>query len=212
MNGTQTERIGTWAFIQTTKETAKAATPEQFQRYMTGLDAEDYNWFNVFFEDGTGLYIASGTAGTWVEYGAIDQEEGGAVQSGDSIMFYFEDNEYIQANGFIDTEAIDIALLEIIPQTYQDEKWFFAYSKEDGNVVNVSIQIDQRSNDTQAARILAAECYGYAKEAAEEHGALLGGFDISIVNSGAPCSWIMTRDGKIYTSIESGKRTEYTMP
>lgn len=93
MNGTQTERIGTWAFIQTTKETAKAATPEQFQRYMTGLDAEDYNWFNVFFEDGTGLYIASGTAGTWVEYGAIDQEEGGAVTApdGGSVRYFLFD-------------------------------------------------------------------------------------------------------------------------
>lgn len=85
MNGTQTERIGTWAYIETTKAAMQEVTGRQLQLYLLGMNAEDYKWFNVFFEDGTGLYCMTGMDGYYVEYGAVDREEGGAVTSAGGV-------------------------------------------------------------------------------------------------------------------------------
>lgn len=100
MNGPKTERIGTWASITTTKEFLQTVTDEQLHEYLSELDADDYNWFNIFFEDGTGLYCMSGMDGTYIEYGTVDPEEGGAVEyigpAAESIFLY-ADGKYSTA-------------------------------------------------------------------------------------------------------------------
>lgn len=94
MNGAGTERIGTWAFVETTKADMEEITDQQLHTYLTGIAAEGYNWFNVFFDDGTGLYTITPSL---VEYGAVDKETGGAVErtadAGENI-FLFTDGRY----------------------------------------------------------------------------------------------------------------------
>lgn len=65
MNGFKTERIGTWASITTTKEFFSSATDEQVFQYLNEVAESEYNWINVFFEDGTGLYCTSSMGGYW---------------------------------------------------------------------------------------------------------------------------------------------------
>lgn len=48
MNGFKTERIGTWAYIETTKEFMAGVTDQQLYDFLSELSAEEYNWFNVF--------------------------------------------------------------------------------------------------------------------------------------------------------------------
>lgn len=96
MNGPKTERIGTWASASSTKEYFEAIPAEDFRNYLIGIDAEGYNWFNVFFEDGTGIYYLTGTGGLLYERGAVDQEEGGAViWDGTEQYFQYQDGAYI---------------------------------------------------------------------------------------------------------------------
>jgi len=91
MNGPKTERIGTWAYIETTKELMAGVTDQQLHDYLTNLPVGDYNWFNVFFEDGTGLWTIFPE---FVEYGLADQDEGGSVEyigdASDCIYTYIE--------------------------------------------------------------------------------------------------------------------------
>ena len=97
MNGPKTERIGTWASITTTKDFLQTVTDEQLHEYLSELDAEDYNWFNIFFDDGTGLYCMSGMDGTYIEYGTVDPEEGGAVEyieSAAKSIYLYADGKY----------------------------------------------------------------------------------------------------------------------
>lgn len=98
MNGFKTERIGTWAYIDTTKEFMSSVTDQQFYDYLSELSAEGYNWFNVFFEDGTGLWTISPAL---IEYGQADQDEGGAVEyvgDPEDCIFTFADGRYSTSN------------------------------------------------------------------------------------------------------------------
>lgn len=98
MNGFKTEQIGTWAYIETTKAFMAGVTDQQLHDYLTGLSAEDYNWFNVFFEDGTGLWTISPV---FVEYGQADQDEGGSVEyigDAEDCIFTFADGHYSAKN------------------------------------------------------------------------------------------------------------------
>lgn len=98
MNGFKTERIGTWAYIETTKSFMAGVTDQQLYDYLTGLSTEGYNWFNVFFEDGTGLWTFSPA---FIEYGKADQDEGGSVEYiGDAsdCIFTFIDGQYSTDN------------------------------------------------------------------------------------------------------------------
>lgn len=98
MNGFKTERIGTWAYIETTKEFMAGVTDQQFYDFLSELSAEKYNWFNVFFEDGTGLWTISPV---FVEYGEADQDEGGSVEyigEPEDCIFTFVDGHYSTEN------------------------------------------------------------------------------------------------------------------
>lgn len=95
MNGFKTERIGTWASITTTKEFFSNATDEQVFQYLNEVAENEYNWINVFFEDGTGLYCIGSMGGYLLDYGNLDQDEGGSVSDEDSRRIYnFLDDAY----------------------------------------------------------------------------------------------------------------------
>lgn len=99
MNGFKTERIGTWAYIETTKEFMSSVTDQQLYDYLSELSAKSYNWFNVFFEDGTGLWCMSSLGGYYIEYGAVDEDEGGAViHDSDVAIRYlrYENGAYVE--------------------------------------------------------------------------------------------------------------------
>lgn len=101
MNGTKTEQIGTWAYILTTKEIMGHMTNQQLHDLLAAQDAAGYNWFNVFFEDGTGIYYLVGVDGTYFEYGAVDPAEGGVVDTADidgAGVFLFEGGAYSMLN------------------------------------------------------------------------------------------------------------------
>lgn len=91
MNGTGTERIGTWARIITTKEYLATISGRALYDYLEDMAGSDYNWVNVTFGDGTGLYCYMD--GYLIEYGCVDEKEGGAVEPGDGIdvrYFHFD--------------------------------------------------------------------------------------------------------------------------
>lgn len=212
MNGFKTEQIGTWAYIETTKSIMQEVTDQQLKDYMTELDKEKYNWFNIFFEDGTGLYFMSGLGGSYAEYGTVDKNEGGSIQHGD--IYTFEDGAYKQTGGFVDIEAINKALVDSIPKKYQDTSSFFAEcseSRKDGKTISVSVQIDLGKEDTQAAKDLAIECYEIAKQTAEDFDCNLESFNIMVVNKGAPVGVIATQDGTNYTIMSRGKQSNFTV-
>lgn len=97
MNGFKTERIGTWASITTTKEFFSNATDEQVFQYLNEVAENEYNWINVFFEDGTGLYCIGSMGGYLLDYGNVDQDEGGAVEYigvQENCIFTFVDGKY----------------------------------------------------------------------------------------------------------------------
>lgn len=98
MNGFKTERIGTWAYIETTKEFMSSVTDQQLYDYLSELSAGGYNWFNVFFEDGTGLWTISPAL---IEYGQADRDEGGSVEyvgDPEDCIFTFSDGHYSTEN------------------------------------------------------------------------------------------------------------------
>lgn len=91
MNGTGTERIGTWARIITTKEYLATIPGRALYEHLEALAGNDYNWVNVTFGDGTGLYCYMD--GYLIEYGCVDEKEGGAVEPGDGVdvrYFHFD--------------------------------------------------------------------------------------------------------------------------
>ena len=98
MNGFKTEQIGTWAYIETTKEFMSSVTDQQLYDYLSEISTEGYNWFNVFFEDGTGLWTISPAL---IEYGQADRDEGGSVEylgDPEDCIFTFSGGQYSTEN------------------------------------------------------------------------------------------------------------------
>ena len=83
-------------------------------------------------------------------------------------------------------QLIKLALLDEIPQVYQRDSMFFTdvYVNTD-NTVEVSIQLDQRNGDKDAALSLAVTYYKAAKRITEDAGGQMGRYDISILNNAA---------------------------
>lgn len=98
MNGFKTAQIGTWAYIETTKEFMSGVTDQQLYDYLSELSTMGFNWFNVFFEDGTGLWTISPAL---IEYGQADRDEGGSVEyigEPEDCIFTFSDGQYSTEN------------------------------------------------------------------------------------------------------------------
>lgn len=89
-NGAGTETIGKWASITVDKETFANATSEQFREFCDSkVFNRDYNWFTVFFDDGTGLKLGDSMP---VEYGRVTQD--GAIEETIEIYYCDEDGSY----------------------------------------------------------------------------------------------------------------------
>ncbi len=74
MNGAKTAKIGTWAYIEMKKASAKAASPEEYVEFARQrVSGQDYNWFSVLFEDGTGIQF-TGCHTYLATYGQLDGE------------------------------------------------------------------------------------------------------------------------------------------
>lgn len=113
----------------------------------------------------------------------------------------------------LDLEALSANILAAIPETYQGSDWNNVTCDEsiDGSVF-VILQVDQRSNDTDAALALASECYEIAKGKVEAAGVSLDSVSATIVNDGAALGVYATDNGEKFTLISDGKRTEVTLP
>ena len=104
MNGTKTERIGTYAYIITDKELLKKTCSEADYIEFLNKRVKDsgYNWFTIVFEDNTGIqyggsYIYQGT------YSKLDQDRCitkaiGDVFLEDGKVTYEKDNHSIIKN------------------------------------------------------------------------------------------------------------------
>ena len=71
---------------------------EQIYDYLSEISTEGYNWFNVFFEDGTGLWTISPAL---IEYGQADRDEGGSVEylgDPEDCIFTFSGGQYSTEN------------------------------------------------------------------------------------------------------------------
>lgn len=74
MNGTQTEKIGTWAYIEMDKAAAKAASPEDYAAFAgQTVSGSKYKWFSIIFPDHTGIHFP-GCHVYLATYGQVDQE------------------------------------------------------------------------------------------------------------------------------------------
>ena len=77
MNGIKTDKIGTWAYIEIDKATAKASSQEDYSEFAKSkVSGSGYNWFSIIFEDGTGItftgcYTYLSTYGTQDDEGCI---------------------------------------------------------------------------------------------------------------------------------------------
>lgn len=85
MNGFKTERIGTRAYIEVSKDVLKTVTLEQYTEFVdTVVKDKDYNWFSIICEDGTGITFP-GSMGIVADYGAQDKD-GTIIKSSGTIM------------------------------------------------------------------------------------------------------------------------------
>lgn len=113
----------------------------------------------------------------------------------------------------LDLDALSAEILAAIPAAYQGSDWNNVTCDEgvDGFVF-VIMQVDQKSDDTDAALALAAECYAVAREKVEGAGVTFDSVSVSVVNNGAALGIYATEDGKNFTLVSDGKRTEVSLP
>lgn len=113
----------------------------------------------------------------------------------------------------LDLDALSAEILSAIPAAYQGSDWNNVTCDEgvDGFVF-VIMQVDQKSDDADAALSLAGECYAVAREKVEGAGASLDSVSTTVVNNGAALGIYATENGKDFTLISDGKRTEVSLP
>lgn len=113
----------------------------------------------------------------------------------------------------LDLDALSEEILSAIPEAYQGSEWNNVTCDEgvDGFVF-VIMQVDQKSDNTDAALAAAAECYAVAREKVEGTGATFDSVSVTVVNNGAAPGIYATEDGKNFTLISDGKRTEVSLP
>lgn len=92
MNGIKTEKIGEYACIFVDKEIAKAAPVEDFVQFVhERVEASDYNWWLVRFEDGTGIHFVGNSGAFPTYYGHFDDDSGVTNKIG-ILMPSFDDS------------------------------------------------------------------------------------------------------------------------
>lgn len=103
MNGTKTERIGSYARIIMAKDDMKSLTSEQMfsftQNVICSLQGE-YNWFTIKMNDGTGMVfpgcILSFDYGVLAEDGTLEQHLGSGFANSDANAFDYYTVEEIE--------------------------------------------------------------------------------------------------------------------
>ena len=108
----------------------------------------------------------------------------------------------------VDLDALAADILAALPEAYQGSDLLNVSCEDEGGSVYVIMQIDQGSDDADAALALAAECYTIAKETVEGKGAELDSIGVTILDAGI----YATSDGKNFTVVANGKRTEVSLP
>lgn len=210
MNDGNTKQVGTWASVMTTKEFMSGVSDEQLYQYLNEISEKDYNWFNVFFEDGTGLDYGLAAL---IKYGPIDQEKGGSVTTEGRMFEYdFDSKSYQEQIKNIDEDALSEALVSAISQSYQDSSDFEASAYATGttdNSVAVSIEIDQGNSSQEAAKELAVQFWKIAETAMTDNSCQLEMFDIFITNNGTGIGLFMTSDGKSFEVMTTDGRTTF---
>ena len=94
INGSGTERIGTYAYIEIDKETMKKACSENdYIEFLNDrVNDSGYNWFTIAFEDHTGIQFAGsiiyyGTYGTLDDDYCIEKPIGDVIYSNDKVTY-----------------------------------------------------------------------------------------------------------------------------
>lgn len=73
VNGTGTEKIGTYGFVKAEKELAQQVSEQEYLDFCNDVVRDSgYNWFTVVFSDGTGITFTSSIPETGT-YGVIDE-------------------------------------------------------------------------------------------------------------------------------------------
>ena len=108
----------------------------------------------------------------------------------------------------VDLEALASDILAALPEAYQGSDLLNVSCEDEEGSVYVIMQIDQGSDDADAALALAAECYTIAKDTVEGKGAELDSIGVTVLDAGI----YATSDGKNFTVVANGKRTEVSLP
>lgn len=113
----------------------------------------------------------------------------------------------------VSLDAIESSIQDAIPEEHKSSKWFYINcdSNLDGSIF-VDLQIDQGTDDTDAALASASKYFEIAKNEIERAGASFESFSLTVVNGGSPVGLFSTSDGQNYTFISDGKMTEITLP
>lgn len=101
---------GLRAYIAVTKEDAKAASVEDYAAFLAErVDGSGYNWWTVFFDDGTGIqYVGSMTYAA--QYGMVSASDGTMVEPYGNVV-PDDDGGYIYQS-FDDENNADVATAE----------------------------------------------------------------------------------------------------
>lgn len=109
-------------------------------------------------------------------------------------------------------DMIEAAIISALPSDYQSSDWFFVNCDSTGDGTSFTdMQVDQKSGSEDNALSIASECFKIAKQETENAGLEFENFSITVVNGGAPIGLFSSTDGKTFTSISGGKRTEITI-
>ena len=114
---------------------------------------------------------------------------------------------------FAEADAIAADFEALFPEEYREDYTFNVQVDpyNDGTFA-VLAQVDQESDDTDAAFTIVTEYYSKALEIAEQHNAVVSSYSIVVVNKGAPVGMYQTEDGVTYTLTINGQQTEIQAP
>ena len=110
---------------------------------------------------------------------------------------------------FAEADAIAADFEALFPEEYREDYTFNVQVDpyNDGTFA-VLAQVDQESDDTDAAFTIVTEYYSKALEIAEQHNAVVSSYSMVVVNKGAPVGMYQTEDGVTYTLTINGQQTE----
>lgn len=114
---------------------------------------------------------------------------------------------------FAEADAIAADFEALFPEEYREDYTFNVQVDpyNDGTFA-VLAQVDQESDDTDAAFTLVTEYYSKALEIAEQHNAVVSSYSMVVVNKGAPVGMYQTEDGVTYTLTINGQQAEIQAP